>query len=441
MLQYNDRLPEQRQQTTYLVMQNMMPYRSSLLLAVAIMSLGSLPVMAEVNWPEFRGPTADGRSTETGLPVTWRETENVKWKLPIDGKAWSSPVVWGDHVWLTNATEDGHQLSAMCVNAADGKVLRDLLVFDIAEPQYCHPMNSYATPTPVVEEGRLYVHFGVHGTACIDTTTGKTLWARQDFLCDHHRGPASSPIVVDNLVMLTFDGYDVQYVVALDKKTGDTVWKKDRNIDYGSDDGDVKKAYCTPTLIEHNGRRQLVSPSAGATIAYDPASGDELWRVNHGGMNASARPLYGHGLIYINTAAGGFRLFAMRPEGEGDITDSAVQWKASANVPTRSSQLLVDDLLFMAGDTSVALCINAKTGKTVWQKRLEGNYSASPLYANGRIYFFSEEGHTPVIEASKEFKLLASNKLDDGFMASPAVSGNALILRTKAALYRIEKSN
>jgi outer membrane protein assembly factor BamB len=395
-------------------------------------------VCAGENWPEFRGPTTDGHSRSTGLPLTWSETENVKWKLPIDGKAWSSPVIWDGKIWLTNATEDGHELSVVCVGATDGKVLKNEVVFQIEEPQYCHPMNSYATPTPVIEEGRLYVHYGVHGTACIDTSTGKSLWARQDFKCDHHRGPASSPILVGNLLVLTFDGYDQQYVVALDKKTGETVWKKDRNIDYGTDDGDAKKSYSTPTLVEHMGRRQLISPSAGATIGYEPESGDELWRVNHGGMNASARPIYDGQFVYINNAHAGFRFFAMRPEGEGDITASQVAWKASANVPTRASAVLVDDLLFMAGDGNIALCIHAKTGKTAWQKRIEGAYSASPLHANGKIYFFSEEGHTPVIEAEKEYKQVALNKLDDGFMASPAVIDDALILRTRTHLYRLE---
>jgi outer membrane protein assembly factor BamB len=389
------------------------------------------------NWPEFRGPRGDGSSTAKGLPVKWSDTENVKWKTAIEGKAWSSPVVWDRQIWVTNAPEDGKQLFAVCVDAESGKIVHNLLVFEIANPQFCYPMNSYATPTPVVEEGRLYVHFGTHGTACLDTASGKTLWTREDLHCNHHRGPASSPILAGNLLILTFDGFDVQYLVGLDKENGKTVWQKNRLINYGTDDGDAKKAYGTPLLVALGGKSELISPSAGATIAYAPDTGKELWRVRSGGMNASARPLFGNGLLYVTTAAGGFQLFAVKPGGSGDVTQSNVAWKSSKSIPTRSSQLLVGDLLFMISDAGVASCIDAKTGETVWQKRLDGAYSASPLLADGKIYFFSESGATPVIEAAREFKLLAENKLPAGFMASPAVYDQSLILRTKTHLYRI----
>ena len=342
-------------------------------------------------------------------------------------------------LWMTTAPEDGKQLYAVCVDRDSGQIVHDILVFSIAEPQYCIAFNSYASPTPVIEEGRVWVHFGAHGTACLDTQSGKTLWARQDLPCNHFRGPASSPILYQDLLVVAYDGFDLQYVVALDKNTGRTVWRRDRNIDYGSDDGDVKKAYGTATVIEVDGKPQLVYPSAGATIAYEPRTGEEIWRVNHGGMNASARALFGNGKLYIDTAAGGFKLFAMRVGGTGDLTQSNVLWKAAQGVPTRSSQLLLDEKLYMVSDAGVMSCLDAETGKALQQKRLAGEFSASPIYADGRIYFCNQDGATFVVTADPKLEVLATNQLDAGFMASPAVYDKALYLRTKTHLYRIEQ--
>jgi len=401
-------------------------------------SLCSLSVFAADNWPEFRGPAGDGRTAATKLPVTWSETENVKWKTAIHGKGWSSPVIWDDQIWLTTAPVDGKQMQAVCIDKNTGKVVHDLTVFEIEKPAFCHDMNSYATPTPAIEAGRVFVHYGTHGTACIDTTTGKILWKREDLHCDHWRGPASSPILWENLMIVNFDGYDVQYVVALDKKTGQTVWKKDRNINYGTSDGDQKKGYCTPTVFKINGEYQLVNPSAGAVISYQPLTGEEIWRVNCGGMNSAARPILGQGLIFANTAAGGIRQFAIKMDGHGDVTKTHIAWKNNREMPTRPSPILDGEYLFTIADAGIINCLEAKTGKSIWSKRLEGAYSASPIFAAGRIYFFSQDGETPVIEAKPEFKLLATNKLDAGFMASPAVSGQAIYLRTKTHLYRVE---
>ncbi len=393
---------------------------------------------ADDNWPEFRGPHGDGHADATGLPLTWSETEHVGWKTEIHGKAWSSPVVWGEQIWLTTAPEDGKSNWAVCVDRKSGKILRDIKLWDVAEPQFCHAYNSYASCTPVIEAGRIYVHFGAHGTAALDTSTGAVLWSRRDLPCNHFRGPGSSPILVDNLLILTFDGFDHQYVTALDKRTGRDVWKTDRKIDYGTDDGDMKKGFSTPRLIEVNGKQQLVSPSAGATIAYDPKTGEELWRVRSGGMNAAARPLFGHGLVYATTAHQGFQLFATRPEGSGDVTKSHVAWQQGKSVPSRSSPLLVGDYLYMFADGGVASCVNAKSGAQVWQKRLEGKFTASPIFADGRIYACNEDGLTFVLAPGTEYQELAQNKLDAGFMASPAVSGKSLVLRTKTHLYRID---
>lgn len=420
------------------------------LLTLLTVCQASLAGAAETNWPQFRGPRGDGQSPNKGLPLTWSENENIRWKTPIPGKAWSSPVVWNDQIWVTNATEDGKQLSAVCVDAASGRIVHNVVVFAPESPQYCHNYNSYASSTPVIEQGRIYVHFGSHGTACLDTKTGATIWSRTDLPCDHHRGAGSSPVVFENLLIVAYDGFDQQYIVAFDKQTGKTVWKKDRNIDYGknNNNGDWKKAYGTAQVIDVNGNPQVVAPSAGATISYNPRTGEELWRVTHGGMNAAARPLFGHGRLYVDTADGGFKLFAVRPDGRGEVAETHVDWKLAKNVPSRSSQLLIGDLIFMVNEASIASCVDAMSGTQIWQHRFGGDYCASPIYADGRIYFFSEFGICLVIEPGREFKLLAENKLgsdenrekkDDGFMASPAVTGKALILRTRSHLYRIEE--
>jgi outer membrane protein assembly factor BamB len=289
----------------------------------------------------------------------------------------------------------------------------------------------------VIEEGRVYVHFGSAGTACLDTTTGKVLWERRDLPCDHFRGPGSSPILCGKHLILTFDGFDHQYVAALDKETGKTVWKRDRDIRYSTSDGDYKKAYSTPAVMTVSGQLQIVSPSAEATIAYDPTTGEELWRVIHGGMNAAARPVFGNGLLYL-TSGHTAHLLALRVGGRGDITDKALEWKATRGVPTRSSLLLVGDLLFMVNDGGIASCLDARTGKTHWQERLGGAFSASPVYCGGTVYFADEEGKTHVVKAEPVFQRVATNRLESGCMASPAVVDGAIFLRTKTHLYRIE---
>ena len=400
----------------------------------------SSALASEPAWNQFRGPSEDGHVTSAELPVSWSETENIRWKTAVPGKAWSSPVVANDLVWLTNATEDGRKLSVVGIEAAGGKVRHDRIVFAIAEPMFCHPFNSYASPTPVTDGKRLWVHYGSAGTACLDTTTGKTLWQRQDLHCDHHRGPGSSPILFENLLILTFDGFDRQYVAALDCDTGKTVWETDRSINYGSDDGDFKKAYSTPKVFTHGGRLQLVSPAAVATTAYDPRSGRELWTVYHGGYNAAARPLYSHGLVVICTA-GGDRLLAVRPEGTGDITAANVAWKFGKSAPTRPSQSVVGDQIYMVSDTGIFSCLDIVTGEVRWSQRQSGRFSASLIESGGRLYASDEDGGFVVFKANPErFELLAENKLDSGCMASPAVIGDDLLIRTKTHLYRIGKN-
>lgn len=399
------------------------------------------PVTPTAAWPEFRGPLGDGVSPDGRPAVTWSETEHIRWKTAIHGKGWSSPVVWQDQIWLTTATEDGGQMSVVCVDRHSGRVLHDRVVFHNQQPAFCHPTNSYASPTPVVTAGRLYVHFGSYGTACLDTQTAQTLWERRDLPCDHFRGPGSSPILFGGRLYVALDGFDRQYQVALDAETGATVWQRDRQIDYGSEDGDFRKAYGTCAVIEWEGRQQLISPSAAETIAYDPATGDEIWRVRHGGMNAATRPLDAHGLVYLTNgdSVGNDRpsLLAVRPQGRGRLAADQQVWVLDQGAPKRSSPTIVGDHLFLVSDEGVAACLEALTGKTLWRRRLNGSYRASPVSAQERIYFFNLEGQTTVIQAGPQFKLLAENQLDDGCQASAAIVGEALYVRTTQHLYCI----
>ena len=368
-------------------------------------------------------------------------------------------MIWGRQVWLTSASPDGRELFVVCVERETGKVVRDVKLFEVERPQQKHEFNSYASPTPVIEAGWLYVSFGAPGTACLDTESGKVRWSRRDLECDHYRGAGSSPILNGDRLFLNFDGIDHQYVVALDKKTGRTLWQKTRSIDFQDlqpdgqplAGGDYRKAYGTCQIASLDGRTTLLSQGSKAFYAYDPSTGDELWRVEErAGFSGCARPVTGHGLVFVPTGQGRGQLLAIRPGKPGEALDAnaaeppqtqlQVVWRAKRNVPKKPSLLLVDDLLFGIDDNGVATCWEAKTGETLWNERIGGNYSASPLAAAGRIYFFSEEGKTTVVAAGREFKKLAENQLDGGFMASPAVSGRSLFLRTRTHLYRVEES-
>ncbi len=212
---------------------------------------------AQENWPEFRGPDRDGNSAATRLPLVWSETNNVVWKTPVHDLGWSSPVIWGNQIWITTAAEDGRQLFAVCVDSQTGKLVHDIKVFDTPAPAHVASVNSYASPTSAIEERRVYVHYGTYGTACLDTGDGKILWSRRDLTCDHHEGPGSSVMLYQNLLCFNVDGRDVQYVIALDKRTGKTVWKTNRSVNYATFPVNTRKAFCTPIIIEAGGRVQL----------------------------------------------------------------------------------------------------------------------------------------------------------------------------------------
>ena len=402
--------------------------------------LATIPAaFAAENWPQFLGPSGDADAGDVELPIEWSETKNVVWKTPIPGRAWSSPVVWGDQIWFTDASEDGHEMYVMCLDKETGKVLHRMLLFTPEELQEMHSLNSFASPTPVIEEGRVYVNFGTYGVACLDTATGEVLWKRTDVNCDHFRGPGSSPILFEDLLIYPMDGIDVQYVIALDKATGETVWKTPRSTDFEGADPDFRKAYSTPTVIEVDGSRQMVCTGARASMAYDPRTGKEIWKHRIGGFSNAARPIYKGELLLLNSGFGRPTISAVRPTGRGDITDTHVEWTFNRGVGIKSSAIVVDGLIYTASDRGIVSCIELNSGKFVWKERVAREFSATPLHAAGRIYLFPHDGPATVIEAGREYKELAKNELDAGYMASPAVTGKAMIIRTKKSVYRIEE--
>jgi outer membrane protein assembly factor BamB len=393
-------------------------------------------------WPQFRGPGGDGHSEAKGLPLVWSETKNIKWKTPIHDEGRSSPVIWESQVWVTTAAKDGKVLYAVCVDRDTGKVVHDIKVFDVEKPQdIWGQKNGHASPTPVIEAGRVYVHFGTCGTACLDTRTGQKLWARQDLNCFHRVGPASSPIICDNLLIFHVDGCDVRYVVALDKATGKTVWKTDRSADYEGAPYGFRYACCTPTVTQFSGRRQMISPTARAVIAYDPLTGEELWKVTTRGWAVVPRPVVGHGLAFVSTDHNHPEVRAVRLDGRGDVSDSHVVWSIAKGAPSIPSLLLVGELLYLISDQGIASCVEAKSGQIVWKERLPGPYRASPIYADGRIYITNVKGATTVIEPGRRLNVLAVNQVDGTtqLQASLATAGKALFLRTERHLYRIEE--
>jgi outer membrane protein assembly factor BamB len=380
------------------------------------------------DWPEFRGPTGQGNSDERGLPLVWSETKNVRWKVAIPGRGWSSPAIQGDRIWLTTATEEGKSLRAISVDRSTGAVLQNVEVFRLKSLGNLNGKNSQASPTPVLEGDRVYLHFGAYGTACINQS-GEILWkTRLDYDNGQH-GPGGSPVIYDNLLILSCDGQDVQYVVALDKLTGKIKWKKLR---------EGHQAYTTPLVVRLTAGDQVISPGAFRAVSYEPRTGKELWQVRYGdGFSNVPRPVYGNGLVFICTGFQQPSLLAVRLDGRGDVTKSHIAWTLKRGVSLTPSPLLVGDELYMVSDNGIASCIDAKTGAPYWQVRLGGNHSASPIYADGRIYFLSEEGESVVIEPGKEFKALAKNQLDGPTLASMAVSKGAIFVRSQTHLYRL----
>ncbi len=414
-------------------------------------------------WPQFRGPDGQGNAEGVELPVTWGEDKNIIWKAPLVGRGWSSPIVADGRVWVTTAEEReptpeeravlmervanqpivsalgavaSVRLSAVELDAETGRVLRQIELFNIKAPPPIHGLNSYASPTPVIADGRLVCHFGNMGTACLDADSGKVLW-KKTLVIDHIVGPGSSPVVYKNLVILTCDGGDKQFIAALDVETGEPVWQVDRPP-IRIENADMRKAYCTPLVISAAGRDQMLIPGCQWFISYEPETGKEIWRIDHGsGFSNTPRPVFDGERAYLNTGFGKEGLWAVRVDGSGDVSETHVVWKHKQQIPTMSSPVVAGGRVYTVSDGGVASCLNAETGDVVWRERVPGQYSASALVGGDRVYFCSQEGKTTVVAASDKFEVLAENQLEGKLMASPAVVDGDLLLRTDTHLYRI----
>jgi outer membrane protein assembly factor BamB len=398
-------------------------------LAIGVAALATAIVSAE-DWPQFRGPTGQGHSTETGLPLEWGENTNVIWKIPVPGRGWSSPAVANGRVWMTTAVDDrGGSLRLLSVDVATGKLLTDTEVFRFRGGPAPNVKNSHASPTPIVDGDRVYVHFGANGTAAV-SADGKVLWKIVLSYQSQH-GNGGSPTLFEDLLIVNCDGGDQAFVAAVDTRTGRIRWQTPRHQPFA-------QAYTTPLVIRAAGRDQLVSVGAYRAVAYDPRSGREIWRVRYGsGFSNVPRPVFGEGLVFIATGFQQPTLIAVRPDGTGDVTNSHVAWTLTRGAPYTPSPLLVGGELFVVSDIGIATCLDAKTGAVHWVQRLGGNYSASPIFADGRIYFLNEEGTATVVAPGRAFRVLARNALDGATLASIAVSNGSFYIRSDTHLYRI----
>ena len=428
-----------------------------LLFAAALALVSNSLTGAE--WPGWRGPDGQGHATATGLPTAWSETQNVTWKTELPGRAWSSPVIEGKQIWLTTALEtaakkedverrlkantgnqpltvlDHVEFRALCVDRDTGKLLHDLPLLTAREPQWVHKDNSYASCTPVIEDGRLYCHFGAMGNACLDTRSGKVLWTNTSLVVMHENGPGGSPVLWKNLLVFHLDGSDAQFIAALDKNTGKLAWKTPRSGEMNKDP-QLRKSYGTPLVLTLNGKEQLVSPSSDWLYSYDE-TGKELWKVKYGqlGFSLTPRPVAGHGMIYLSTGFMKAQLLAVRYEG---LAKPEIAWRFDKGAPTIPSPLLVGEELYFVNDGGMLTCLDAKTGTENYRERLGGNFSASPTFADGKIYFHNREGLTTVVKPGKAFTVIEKNQVSGKIFASLAAADHALFLRTDTALYRLE---
>jgi outer membrane protein assembly factor BamB len=384
------------------------------------------------DWPQFRGPTGQGHSTETGLPLEWSESRNIAWKTALRGRGWSSPVVSNGRVWVTTAVGEGKtaSLRALAFDVETGKELVNVEVFRLSDASLKNPKNSHASPTPIAEGDRVYLHFGGEGTAAIDAASGAIVWKAQFPYASQH-GAGGSPTLYKDLLIFSGDGHYEAWVIALDKRTGKVRWKTERRKPFD-------QAYTTPLVISVGGRDQLVSVGAYRAAAYHPDTGKEIWHVRYeDGFSNVPRPVFGQGLLYIATGFQEPSLLAVRADGTGDVTATHVAWSMTRGAPYTPSPLLVGDELYIISDLGIATCVDAKTGALYWQQRVGGNHSASPIFADGRIYFLSEEGVATVIAPGKTFQKLATNELDGATLASMAVGHGSIFIRSLTNLYRV----
>ena len=392
------------------------------------------------DWSEFRGPSRDGHSPAHNVPVEWSATSNVVWKVAIPGAGWSSPSLAGGKVYLTTAVPIGDSkdlsLRALRVDATTGAIDWNVEVFkeESGKSARIHSKNGHASPTPVVADGVVYVHFGHMGTAALNLK-GSILWRQEALKYTPIHGNGGSPILVNNLLFFSCDGAEDPFVVALNRKTGGVVWKTPRVTPASR-----KFSFSTAQWITVDGHQQIISPGSGAVCAYDPADGHELWRVRYGeGYSVIPQPVYAHGLLFLGTGYDRPLVYAVKPGGSGDLTTNNVAWTLTKGAPNTPSLLVVGDELYFVSDAGIASCVDARTGAVHWSERLGGDFSASPIFADGRIYFQNESGMGFVVKPGRTFQVLARNDLGERSLASYAVTDGTLFIRTAEHLFRIGK--
>ncbi len=423
------------------------------------------PADAET-WSQFRGPRGNGIATGHVSPVQFGENENVTWRTELPGKGWSSPVLADGVIWVTTAIErvpteeeriallkkaeieekkfkqlsiaKSIELKLLAIDYKTGSILRTIDLVDFEAPDAIHAVNSYASPTPVIDGPNIHCHFGNYGTFCVDRNSHQLVWQRRLPL-KHSVGPGSSPFLYGSLLVLIQDGLERQYVVALKKDSGETVWETERP-EMQAPSGDMKKAFSTPIAItDKRGRKQLICVASQWLVSYIPETGEELWRCYHGkGFSIVPSPVYADGVVYFSTGFGKPQLWAVSVDGDGDVTDTHVQWTVQKGIPAKPSPLVHDGLIYVITDNGVASCLRTSDGSEVWKKRFGGDYSASPLMAGGHIYFASHDGLVTVIKPGEEGEIVAENKIDGQIMASPAPIHDSLVVRTDKAIYRFD---
>lgn len=398
-----------------------------------------LPALAD-DWPEFRGPAGQGYATGAeGLPLTWSETENIAWKAPLDGLGWSSPCISGGRVYLTTAIPAGgdvQQLVVLCLAADSGDELWRREVFTQPGPVEIHGKNSHASSTPVVQGGRIYVHFGPHGTAAL-SLEGQVIWTCDELKYGPTHGNGGSPVLWEDRLIICCDGHDKQFVAAISTSDGSVLWRTERGLSPAKG-----FSFCTPLVITVDGRTQAICPGSSGVQAFDPASARELWRVRYGdGYSVVPRPLFAHGLVYVCTGYDAPELLAIDPTGSGDCTETHVRWRAERGAPHNPSPVIVGERLYCVSDNGVLSAFNARTGEPAWLQRLGGKFSASLLAAGDRVYAQDEHGEAIVFRPGAAYEELARNTFADGArtFASYAVSDGALFIRSESHLYRVEQ--
>lgn len=414
----------------------------------------------DAQWPQWRGPSAQGIATATQIPTQWSDTTNIRWKVKTIGRGYSSPVITGNQIWLTTAIEtaasaeaaalrlksntgdqpltllDQAELKALCYERESGKLLHEVSLLTVKDPQWVHKLNSYASPSPFLEGSKLYCHFGSYGTICLDIGTQKIDWVNTELSVMHENGPGGSPVVIENCVVFHMDGSDKQFIVALDKTTGKVAWKTDRSGEMHANP-QLKKSYGTPVIVTINGKEQIVSAASNWLYSYNPSNGSELWKVPYGqlGFSLTPRPVVGNGHIYCVTGFGKGQILAIK---YADVPSPEVSWRFARGTPTMPSPLLVDQHLYFISDNGVFTCLDAMTGEEKYRERLSGNFSSSLWYAAGKLFISNREGITYVLQPGDTFSLLAKNELPDAIFATPAAVGKSIYLRTEDHLYCIE---